>query len=44
MHILVLDYVIQNEIQNFYCKTTTEIILAHTHKSRIKTGDNTSNN
>lgn len=30
----VLDYVIQNEIQHFYCKTATEIILIHTHKSR----------
>ena len=30
----VLDYVSQNEIQEFYCKTSTEIILTHTHKSR----------
>lgn len=30
----VLDYVKQNEIQEFYCKTITEIILVHTHKSR----------
>lgn len=30
----VLDYVMQNEIQEFYCKTITEIILVHTHKSR----------
>lgn len=30
----VLDYVLQNEIQEFYCKTTTEVILIHTHRSR----------
>ena len=30
----VLDYVIQNEIQEFYCKTITKIKLIHTHKSR----------
>lgn len=30
----VLDYVLKNEIQEFYCKTITEIILVHTHKSR----------
>ena len=30
----VLDYVLQNEIQEFYCKTSTEIILIHTHRSR----------
>lgn len=30
----VLDYVSQNDIQKFYCKTTTNIILVHTHRSR----------
>ena len=30
----VLDYVSQNDIQKFYCKTTTNIILIHTHRSR----------
>lgn len=30
----VLQYVSSNNIQEFYCKTTTEIILVHTHKSR----------
>lgn len=30
----VLTYVFQNEIQKFYCKTTTEVILVHTHRSR----------
>ena len=30
----VLDYVLQNEIQEFYCKTTTKVILIHTHRSR----------
>lgn len=30
----VLHYVTLNSIQEFYCKTTTEITLVHTHKSR----------
>lgn len=30
----VLDYVSQNDIQKFYCKTITRIVLAHTHRSR----------
>lgn len=30
----VLQYVSSNNIQEFYCKTTTELVLAHTHKSR----------
>ncbi len=30
----VLNYVVQNEIQEFYCKTVTKIVLVHTHKSR----------
>lgn len=30
----VLDYVSQNDIQKFYCKTITNIILVHTHRSR----------
>lgn len=30
----VLDYVFQNDIQKFYCKTITKIVLVHTHKSR----------
>ena len=35
----VLDYAFQNDIQEFYCKTTTKVILVHTHKSR--TGNET---
>ena len=30
----VLQYVSSNNIQEFYCKTTTELVLVHTHKSR----------
>ena len=30
----VLDYVSQNDIQKFYCKTINRIVLAHTHRSR----------
>lgn len=30
----VLQYVSSNNIQEFYCKTTTKLILVHTHKSR----------
>ena len=30
----VLDYVVQNEIQEFYCKTISKIKLVHTHRSR----------
>lgn len=30
----VLQYVTSNNIQEFYCRTTTELILVHTHKSR----------
>jgi hypothetical protein len=30
----VLQYVSSNNIQEFYCRTTTEIVLVHTHKSR----------
>lgn len=30
----VLQYVSSNNIQEFYCKTTTEVVLVHTHKSR----------
>ena len=30
----VLDYVSQNDIQKFYCKTITKIVLVHTHRSR----------
>lgn len=31
----VLDYVSQNDIQEFYCKTITKIVLVHTHRSRF---------
>ena len=30
----VLQYVSSDNIQDFYCKTTTELVLVHTHKSR----------
>ena len=30
----VFQYVSSNNIQEFYCKTTTEVVLVHTHKSR----------
>ena len=30
----VLEYVSSNNIQEFYCKTTTKLVLVHTHKSR----------
>ena len=30
----ILQYVSSNNIQEFCCKTTTELILVHTHKSR----------
>ena len=30
----ILQYVLLNNIQDFYCKTTTELVLIHTHKSR----------
>ena len=30
----VLQYVSSNNIQEFYCKTTTELVLVYTHKSR----------
>ena len=30
----VLQYVSSNNIQEFYCQTTTELVLVHTHKSR----------
>ena len=30
----VLEYVSQNEIQDFYCITSTKIVLIHTHRSR----------
>lgn len=30
----VLEYVFQNEIQDFYCITSTKIVLTHTHRSR----------
>jgi hypothetical protein len=30
----VLQYVSSNNTQEFYCKTTTELVLVHTHKSR----------
>ena len=30
----VLQYVSSNNIKEFYCKTTTELVLVHTHKNR----------
>ena len=30
----VLQHVSLNNIQEFYCKSTTELILVHTHKNR----------